>query len=96
VKAMAWRPPQNPLDKPLEDAVADAITVDLIDGSVHVLDRRDLARRAALDGFRQGIALAGKIVAEMADDHAFAGEEAKASVLHEAVEQIGTLPKDVP
>jgi hypothetical protein len=41
---MAWRPPQNPLDKPLEDAAADSITVDQIDGNVHVLDRRDLAR----------------------------------------------------
>jgi hypothetical protein len=44
---MAWRPPQNPLDKPLEEAVADTIASDLIDGNVHVLDRRDLARRAA-------------------------------------------------
>jgi hypothetical protein len=42
-----WRPPQNPLDKPLEEAVADTIAFDLIDGSVHVLDRRDLARRRA-------------------------------------------------
>jgi hypothetical protein len=49
---MAWRPPRNPLDKPLEEAVADTITSDLIDGNVHVLDRRDLARRAALEGFR--------------------------------------------
>ena len=24
---MAWRPPQNPLDKPLEDAVADSIKI---------------------------------------------------------------------
>ena len=40
-----WRPPQNPLDKPLEEVVADTIAFDLIDSNVHVLDRRDLARR---------------------------------------------------
>jgi hypothetical protein len=55
---MARIPPENPLDKPLEEAVADAIASDLIDGNVVVLDRRDLAKRAALNGFRQGIALA--------------------------------------
>ena len=86
---MAWRPPQNPLDKPLEEAVADTIVSDLIDGNVHVLDRRDLARRAALEGFRQAIELAAKIVAEMAADH---GDK----LLEEAVLQIRTLPKDVP
>ena len=48
----------NPLDRPLEDVVADAIASDLIDGNVVVLDRRDLAKRAALDGFRQGLARA--------------------------------------
>ena len=58
-----WRPPQNPLDKPLVEAVADTIASDLIDGAVHVLDRRDLARRAALEGFRQGIDLAARTVA---------------------------------
>ena len=73
---MAWRPPQSPLDKPLEDAVADSITVDLIDGSVHVLDRRDLARRAALEGFRQAIELVVMVVNEMAADHEHAGERA--------------------
>ena len=46
-----WRPPQNPLDKPLEEAVADTIAFDLIEGNVHVLDRRDPG--AALEGFRQ-------------------------------------------
>jgi hypothetical protein len=54
---MARIPPENPLDRSLEDAVADAVAADLIDGNVVVLDRRDLARRAALDGFRQGIAM---------------------------------------
>jgi hypothetical protein len=82
---MAWRPPQNPLDKPLEETVVSA----LIDGNVHVLDRRDLARRAALEGFRQAIELAAKIVAEMAADH---GDK----LLEEAVLQIRTLPGDVP
>ena len=86
---MAWRPPQNPLDKPLEDVVADAIASDLIDGNVVVLDRRDLAKRAALDGFRQGIALAAQVVGEMAADH-------DSELLREAVEQIRTLPDDVP
>jgi hypothetical protein len=84
-----WRPPQNPLDKPLEEAVADTIASDLIDGTVHVLDRRDLTRRAALEGFRQAIELAAKIVAEMAANH---GDK----LLEEAVLQIRTLPKDVP
>ena len=92
---MAWRPPQNPLDKPLEEAVADTIASDLIDGNVHVLDRRDLAGRAALEGFRRGVELAAKIVVEMADDHEQAGEAEKAAVLREAVEQVRTLPSDV-
>ena len=81
-------PPQNPLDTPLLEAMAASIASDLIDGSVHVLDRRDLARRAALEGFRQAIELAAKIVAEMAADH---GD----MLLDEAVLQIRTLPKDV-
>jgi hypothetical protein len=33
---MARIPPENPLDKPLEDAVVDAIASDLIDGDVVV------------------------------------------------------------
>ena len=63
---MPERPRQNPLDVPLEEAVAEAVDEELTSGIVYVIDRRDLARRAALDGFRQGIALAAKIVAEMA------------------------------
>jgi hypothetical protein len=47
-------------------------------------------------GFRQGIALVARVVGGMADDHAFEGEDEKAEVLREAVEQIRTLPKDVP
>ena len=82
-------PPENPLDKPLEDAVADAIASDLVDGNLVVLDRRDLAKRAALDGFRQGIALAAQVIGEMAADH-------DSELLREAVEQIRTLPDDVP
>jgi hypothetical protein len=50
-----WRPPQTPLDKLLEEAVADTIVSDLIDGTLHVLDRRDLARRAALECFRPAL-----------------------------------------
>ena len=46
----------------------DESGLDLIDGNLVVLDRRDLAKRAALDGFRQGVALAAKIVADMAAD----------------------------
>ena len=79
----------NPLDRPLEDVVADAIASDLIDGNLVVLDRRDLAKRAALDGFRQSIALAVQVVGEMAADH-------DSELLREAVEQIRTLPDDVP
>ncbi len=93
---MPWPPPQNPLDKPLEEAVADTIASDLVDGNVHVLGRNDLARHAALEGFRQGIALAEKIVGEMADDHAVAGEEAQAEILREAVEQIKMAPGELP
>ena len=93
---MARIPPENPLAKPLEDAVADAIASDLIDGNLVVLDRRDLAKRAALDGFRQGLALAAQIVGEMAADHAQAGEHERARVLREAVGQIRTLPMDLP
>jgi hypothetical protein len=86
---MARIPPENPLDKPLEEAVADAIASDLIDGNVVVLDRRDLAKRAALDGFRQGIALAARIVVEMAADE-------DSDLLREAERQILTLPNDMP
>ena len=86
---MARIPPENPLDKPLEDAVADAIASDLIDGNVVVLDRRNLARPAARDGFLQGIALAAQVIGEMAADH-------DSELLREAVEQIRTLPDDVP
>jgi len=63
---------------------------------VHVLDRRDLARRAALEGFGQAIDLAGRTLEEMAADHEHAGEYGKAAVLREAAEQIRTLPKDLP
>jgi hypothetical protein len=86
---MAWRPPQNPLDQPLVEAIAVSIASDLIDGSVNVLDRRDLARRAALGGFRQAMKLVMMVVGEMAADH---GDK----LLEEAVLQIRTLPKDAP
>ena len=93
---MAWRPPQNPLDQPLVEAMAVSIASDLIDGSVNVLDRRDLARRAALGGFRQAMKLVMMVVGEMAADHARAGDDAEAAVLREAVTQVRTLPSDVP
>ncbi len=50
----------NPLDRRLEDAVADAIASDLIDGNLVVLDRRDLAKRAALEAVLHGSA--GRLV----------------------------------
>ena len=77
------------LDRSLEDAVADAIVSDLIDGNLVVLDRRALAKRDALDGFRQGIALAAQVVGEMAADDG-------SDLLEEAVERIRTLPDDLP
>ena len=41
-------PPRNPLDSPLLEAMAASIASDLIDGSVHVLGRRDLAGERTL------------------------------------------------
>jgi hypothetical protein len=93
---MSHRPPRNPLDTPLLEAMAASIASDLIDGSVHALDRRDLAVRAAREGIRQTIDLARRALEEMADDHAFADEVEKAAALREAVRQIETLPHDVP
>ena len=81
-------PTRDPLDTPLEDLVSLSIADAWTEG-VYVLDRRDLARRAALDGFRQGIELAAKVVAEMQADHG-------SDLLAEAVLQIRSLPKDVP
>jgi hypothetical protein len=91
-----WRSSQNSLDKPLEEAVADTIAFDLIDGNVHVLDRRDLARRAALEAFRQAIELAAKTLADMAANHELSGEWTGAASLREAERQVRTLPGDVP
>jgi hypothetical protein len=93
---MARIPPKSPLDKPLEEAVADAIASDLIDGNVHVLDRRDLARRAAREGIRQAIDLAAQTLREMAADHEHAGEFDRAAALREGAKQIRGLPKDLP
>jgi hypothetical protein len=62
----------------------------LIDGNLVVLDRRDLAKRAALDGFRQGIAPAAQVVGERA-----AAEE-NSDLLREVERQIMTLPDDLP
>ena len=80
----------------LEDAIADSIASDLIDGAVHLLDRRDLARRAALDGFRRAIELAAKTVADMAANHELSGDWTGAEALRGAERQVRTLPGDVP
>ena len=93
---MSRHPPRNPLDTPLLEAMAASIASDLIDGSVHVLDRRDLAVRAAREGIRQTIDLARRVLEEMAADHEHAGEAANAVILYEAAEQIRRLPKDLP
>jgi hypothetical protein len=90
---MSGHSPRNPLDTPLLEAMAASIASDLIDGSVHVPDRRGLAVR---EGIRQTIDLARRTLEEMADDHAFADEEGKAAVLREAAEQISTLPHSLP
>ena len=79
----------NPLDRKLEDVVAQTIVADLMGDDVFVIDPQDFARRAALDAFRQGIALAAKIVAEMAADE-------DSERLREAERQILTLPGDPP
>ena len=86
----------NPLDRPLEDVIAHTIVADLMGDDTVIRDPVDFARRAALDGFRQGIELAGKIVAEMAADHEHGGEHEKAAVLREAAGQIRSLPQDLP
>ena len=90
------RSPQNSLDARLEEAIADSIASDLIDGAVHVLDRRDLARRAAITGFRHAVDLAVRTVAEMAADHEDAGRPAQGAVLREAVKKLEMMPDDVP
>jgi hypothetical protein len=56
---------------------------------VSVLDPRDLARRAALEGFRQAISLAAKVAAEMAADE-------KSELLEEVAEEIRFLPNSLP
>lgn len=86
----------NPLDRPLEDVIAHTIVADLMGDDTTIREPEDFAVRAALDGFRQGVELAAKVVAEMAADHDHAGEEAVTAVLREAVLQIRTLPKDLP
>ena len=47
-------------------------------------------------GFRQAVELAARIVNGMAADHRDAGQYERAEALYEAVEQIRTLPKDLP
>ena len=90
------KPPLNPLGRPLEQAVAAAIVDELTSGSLHVLDRRDLAKRAALAGLREMSDLAARVVGEMAADHERGGDAAGAKALREAVTQIRTLLDDVP
>ena len=87
-----WRPPQNPL----EEAAADTIAAELTGGKVYVLDRRNLAKRAALDTLRQAVDLSARAVAEMAADHERAGDQASAAALREVQWQIRTPPADLP
>ena len=47
------------------------------------------SRRAALEGFRQGMKLADKVAAEVAADHG-------SDLLEEAGKQIRTVPQDLP
>jgi hypothetical protein len=56
---------------------------------VFVLDPLDFAERAALDGFRQGIAFAAKLVGERTADE-------NSDLLREVERQITTLPDDLP
>jgi formylmethanofuran:tetrahydromethanopterin formyltransferase len=53
-------------DATLEETVAEAIAQRLTTGKIVVLKRHALAKHAAQDAFRQGIAAAGQVVAEMA------------------------------
>lgn len=79
----------NPLDKPPEETATEAIVAALMSDDVFIRDPVDFARCAALDGFRQGIALSAKVVAEMA-----AHEDS--DVLREGERQMLTLPADLP
>ena len=81
-------------DTTLEETVAEAIARRLTTGKIVVLKRHDLAKHAARDAFRQGIAAAGQVVAEMAADHERCGETAVAAALREAERQIKILPDD--
>jgi hypothetical protein len=83
-----WRPPQNPLE--------EAIAPELTGGKVYVLDRRDLAKRAALDTLRQAVDSSPARSPMMAADHERAGDQAGAAALREAQWQIRTLPADLP
>ena len=42
---MAWRPPQNPLDGPLEDVIAHTIVADLMGGDMFIYNSVDLASK---------------------------------------------------
>ena len=82
-------------DLKLEEAAVEAIAERLTGGQVLVLKRRDLAKRAALEGFKQALALAEKVVAQMAIDHELAGDTNGAAALREAVIQIRISPSDL-
>jgi hypothetical protein len=85
----------NPVDTTLEDAVAEAVAERLTGGTVFVPNRRELAKRAALDGFKQAITLVEKVVAEMATNHELRGDSAGAAALREVVIQVRILPSDL-
>jgi hypothetical protein len=63
---------------------------------VFVLHRHDVARHAALDGFRQGIVTAVQVLGEMAADHEHAGDAAGAALLREPGRQVTSLSADLP
>lgn len=72
----------------LECHISESIADYYVNGKVLVFDRRDLAQRAALDGFREGVAMARQVAAEMCDHH-------DCELLREAERQIRTLPGDL-
>ena len=65
-------------------------------GAVYVLSRRDLAKQAALDAFREGIKRAVQVLGEMALDQEQGGDTAGAELLREGQRQIALLPGELP
>ena len=80
-------------DATLEETVAEAIAQRLTTGKVVVLKRHALAKHAARDAFRQGLAAAGQVVAEMAADHERCGETAVASRISRPAPDRASCPR---